>query len=319
MNAILITVVVLAGAVVVVFVLGSRGRAPAKRGGASTRGGGERPRTAAARRPKQATQRSPFQKAPFLLRALPVVLLIGAVVCLGVALAKFRVERTAKSPTVMLVLDASLSMNKTDVQPSRIAAAQSAAETFVAQLPKSFKVGLVTFADHAQAAVSPTVDHTKIGPALSHPDRGKGTHIGDGLDASLTAIQSEWDKNGTAPAAVVLLSDGQDTGSVVAPLDAAARASGMSVPVYTVVLGQTSGPGAADASLLAQIAQTTGATTETAQTAAGLSSIYQQLGSQLSAQLQISKSAQFFVFIAVALAMAAAVIVLILNRRRDQF
>src|SRR5262249_14328382 len=119
--------------------------------------------------------------------------------------------------------------------------------------------------------------------------------------------------------AVVLLSDGQDTGSTVDPLNAASRASGMSVPVYTVVLGQTSGPGAADASLLAQIAQTTGATTETAQTAAGLSSIYQQLGSQLSAQLQISKSAQLFVFIAVALAMAAAVIVLILNRRRDQF
>src|SRR5262249_29419719 len=156
--------------------------------------------------------------------ALPVVLLVGAIVCLGVALAKFRVERTAKSPTVMLVLDASLSMSKTDVQPSRIAAAQSAAETFVAQLPQSLQVGLVTFSDDAQLPVSPTVDHSKIGPALNHPQRGKGTHIGDGLDASLTAIQSEWDAHGTAPAAVVLLSDGQDTGSTVDPLVAASRA-----------------------------------------------------------------------------------------------
>jgi Ca-activated chloride channel family protein len=219
----------------------------------------------------------------------------------------------------MLVLDASLSMNKTDVQPSRIAAAQSAAETFVAQLPESFRVGLVTFSDDAQVAEAPTVDHTKLGPALQDPARGKGTHIGDGLDASLTAIQDEWDAQGTGPAAVVLLSDGQDTGSTVAPLDAAARASGMDVPVYTVVLGQTTGPEAADATLLSQIAETTGASSETAATATGLSTIYQELGSQLSTQLQISSSAQLFVILAVVLAMGAAVVVLFLSLRRDQF
>jgi Ca-activated chloride channel family protein len=263
--------------------------------------------------------RSPFQKAPFLLRALPVVLLIGAVACLGIALAQFRVSRTAKAPSVMLVLDASLSMNKTDVRPSRIAAAQSAAATFVAQLPETFRVGLVTFSDQAQVPVAPTVDHTKIAPALNDPERGKGTHIGDGLDASLTAIQQLWDSQGTSSAAVVLLSDGQDTGSTVDPLAAAGRASGMEVPVYTVVLGQTTGPGAADAALLSQIAETTDASSETAQTSAGLSSIYQGLGTQLSTQLQISSSAQLFVIIAVVLAMGAAVAVLILSQRRQPF
>jgi Ca-activated chloride channel family protein len=217
------------------------------------------------------------------------------------------------------VLDASLSMNKTDVQPSRIAAAQAAAETFVAQLPESFRVGLVTFSDDAQVAGAPTIDHTKIGPALNDPRRGKGTHIGDGLDASLTAIQDEWNAQGTGPAAVVLLSDGQDTGSTVDPLAAAARASDMDVPVYTVVLGQTTGPDAADASLLSRIAETTGASTETAETAAGLSAIYEDLGTQLSTQLQISSSAQLFVIIAVVLAMGAAVVVLFLSQRRDPF
>jgi Ca-activated chloride channel homolog len=305
MNAILITVVVLAGAVAVLLLLGSRQRQPSRGGGGA--------------RPKPPAQRSPFQRAPFLLRALPVVLLIGAVVCLGIALAQFRVSRTAKPPTVMLVLDASLSMNKTDVQPSRIAAAQAAAQTFVAQLPESFRVGLVTFSDEAQVAEAPTIDHSKIGPALNDPQRGKGTHIGDGLDASLAAIQDEWDAQGTGPAAVVLLSDGQDTGSTIDPLDAAARASGMEVPVYTVVLGQTTGPGAADAALLTQIAQTTGATTETAATSADLSSIYLELGTQLSTQLQISSSAQLFVIVAVVLAMGAAVVVLFLSQRRDPF
>jgi Ca-activated chloride channel homolog len=220
---------------------------------------------------------------------------------------------------VVLVLDASLSMNRTDVKPNRLAAAQTAAETFVEQLPETFRVGLVTFSDDPQVAVVPTIDHTKVGSALDDPQQSQGTHIGDGLNASLDAIQEQWDEHGTSSAAVVLLSDGQDTGSTVAPPDAAARAAQMGIPVYTVVLGQTTGPGAADADLLAQIAQTTSATSETAANAAGLNSVYENLGTQLSTQLKISSSAQLFVFIAVALAMGAAVIVLILNRRRDQF
>jgi Ca-activated chloride channel homolog len=317
MNAILITVVVLAGAVAVVFVLGSRGR-PAK---SSSRGGAASRPSAARRRPpkKVPTHRSAFQKAPFVLRALPVVLLIGAVVALGIALAQFRVSKTATGPTVMLVLDASASMDRTDVQPNRLAAAQSAAETFVGQLPDTFRVGLVTFANEPQTAVAPTIDHSKVGTALDDPQRGNGTVIGDGLNASLDAIQQQWDAQGKTSTAVVLLSDGRDTGSQTAPLDAAARASAMGVPVYTVVLGQTSGPGHADASLLSSIAQTTGATSETAATSADLNTVYENLGTQLSTQLKISSSAQLFVFLAVALAMGAAVAVLILNRRRDQF
>jgi Ca-activated chloride channel family protein len=314
MNAILVTVVVLVGAVAIVFLVGSRARAPEKTG----RGARPRPTAATARRKPPAT-RSPFQKAPFLLRALPVILLVGAIASLGVALAQFRVSRTAKAPTVVLVLDSSLSMNRTDVKPSRLAAAQTAAETFVAQLPDTFRVGLVTFADQPRLAVGPTVDHSRVGAALQDPERGKGTVIGDGLNSSLDAIQAEWDADGTTSTAVVLLSDGRDTGSTVPPLDAAVRAAGMGVPVYTVVLGATTGPDAADADLLSQIAETTGATSETAATATGLNSVYEDLGTQLSTQLKISSSAQLFVIIAVLLAMGAAVVVLILNQRREPF
>src|SRR5262249_39077869 len=158
-------------------------------------------------------------------------------------------------------------------------------------------------------------DHSKVGAALDDPQRGRGTHIGDGLSASLDAIEQQWQAQGSTSAAVVLLSDGQDTGSETTPQDAAARAAGLGIPVYTVVLGQTSGPGAADAALLDQMAQTTGATSETAATAADLNNVYEDLGTQLSTQLKISSSAQLFVFLAVALAMGAAVVVLILNRR----
>src|SRR6476619_7378527 len=239
---ILITVAVLALVVGVVFLLGSRQRAEST----STRGVRRRPPAAGPRR-KPVKKSSSFQQAPAWLRRLPILLLIGAVISLGVALAQFRVSRTAKPPTVALVLDVSQSMNATDVTPSRLAAAQQAAATLVAQLPDSFLVGLVTFADKATVLVPPTVDHTKVGTALDHPQQGHGTVIGDGLSATLDMIQTQWTDEGTSPAVAVLLSDGKDTGSEVSPTDAAARAASIGVPVYTVVLGKTSGPGAADA------------------------------------------------------------------------
>ena len=174
----------------------------------------------------------------------------------------------------------------------------------------------MTFADKATVLVQPTVDHTKVGVALNHPQQGHGTVIGDGLSTTLDAIQQEWNARGTSAAVAVLLSDGRDTGSQVAPLDAAARAASIGVPVYTVVLGKTTGPGAADAGLLSQIASATGAQTSTAASAGALTTIYQDLGAQLSTQLQISSSAQLFVIIAVVLAMGAAVIVIVLSQRR---
>jgi Ca-activated chloride channel homolog len=309
---ILITIAILAAVIGVVFLVGSRQRGAGRR----TSGGRPRPSAAAPRRRPVKKKASPFQQAPAWLRRLPILLLIGAVVALGVALAQFRVSRTAKPPTVVLVLDVSLSMNATDVQPSRLAAAEQAADTLVAQLPPSFYVGLVTFADKATVLVQPTVDHSKVGAALNHPQQGHGTVIGDGLSTTLDTIQQGWTARGTSAAVAVLLSDGRDTGSQVAPLDAAGRAASLGVPVYTVVLGKTTGRGAADAGLLSQIASATGAQTSTAESAGALTTIYQDLGAQLSTQLQISSSAQLFVVIAVLLAMAAAVIVIVLSQRR---
>jgi Ca-activated chloride channel family protein len=141
--------------------------------------------------------------------------------------------------------------------------------------------------------------------------------IGDGLSTGLDQIESLWAGAEQGPAAIILLSDGNDTGSKVSPQDAAARAATLGVPVYTVILGQqTTGGGGANAGLLGDIATTTGGQVATAESAGELSSVYDQLGSQLSSQLAISSSAQLFVFLAIALAIAAAVVLLILTQRR---
>ena len=230
----------------------------------------------------------------------------------------FVTGRTALVGTVVLTIDASQSMNQKDVSPSRLGAAQQAARTFLDQIPPTFPVGLVTFADKAEQLVAPTQDRASVASALDDPPRGPGTVIGDGLNTSLDAVEAVWHGN-PQPAAIILLSDGRDTGSSVSPEDAAARAASLGVPVYTVVLGKTSigaGPGA-NASLLEGIAQKTGAQSFTAETAGELDQVYGALGTQLSTQLKVSNSAALFVAIAAVLAVAAGLSVLLLPSRPD--
>ena len=261
---------------------------------------------------------SRFRQTPGWVRKLPLVLVILAVVSLVIALAQFRVAKSKATPTIALVIDASNSMDATDVQPNRLSAAESAAQGFLQKLPPDFAVSLVSFADEPKVLVEPTTDHTQVADALGSLPRGQGTVIGDGLAAALTEIQKSQEGSDAGPAAIVLLSDGNDTGSKTPPMDAAANAANEHVPVYTVILGaQKQGGGGANADLLNQIATSTGAVSATAQTSSELSSVYEELGSQLSSQLKISSSAQLFVFISIALAIAAAVILLVTTQRRS--
>ena len=88
---------------------------------------------------------------------------------------------------------------------------------------------------------------TRCRAALGELPRGEGTVIGDGLSMGLDAIDAQWAETGTGPAAIVLLSDGHDTGSEVPPQEAADRAAALEIPVYTVVLGPQDGNHGANA------------------------------------------------------------------------
>jgi Ca-activated chloride channel homolog len=308
---ILITFLIIMIVIAVVYFVGAQPKKETAKGGRSSA-------RSSSSRSRPAKGRSGFRETPGWLRKLPLVLVILAVVSLVVAVAQFRVAKSKATPTIALVIDASNSMDATDVQPNRLSAAESAAQAFLQKLPPDFAVSLVSFADEPKVLVESTTDHTQVANALSDLPRGQGTVIGDGLASALDEIQKAQAGSEAGPAAIVLLSDGNDTGSTTAPLDAATTAADRHVPVYTVILGaQKAGGGGANADLLNQIATSTGAVSATAQTSSELSNVYEELGSQLSSQLKISSSAQLFVFIAIALAIAAAVILLLTTQRRS--
>lgn len=253
---------------------------------------------------------------PAWQRHLPVALLAGAIACVALAVVQFRVTREAVQGTVILTLDVSDSMDQTDVSPTRLAAAEDAVRSFLATLPEGFPVGLVTFSSAVDVAVAPVDDRSEVIDVLGSLPRDRGTFIGDGLALSLDTIEADRAANGERPAAIVLLSDGLDTGSAVPPLIAADRAVSLGVPIYTVILGATTGEGGANAALLTAMARTTGGTASTALTAAELEQVYATLGSQLSSELAIGGSGPLFIVLGVMFAVAAAVVLLLGNRSR---
>src|SRR5918993_774255 len=68
--------------------------------------------------------------------------------------------------TVILALDVSGSMRANDVGPSRIEAAQAAARAFVAQQPRSTRIGVVAFAGSAALVQPPTGNRTDVLAAI---------------------------------------------------------------------------------------------------------------------------------------------------------
>jgi Ca-activated chloride channel homolog len=260
-------------------------------------------------------------------RRLPVALVVGAVVSLLFAFGQVRINRQITAGTVVLAIDVSHSMGSTDVQPNRLAAAQVAATAFLDRLPAGFRVGLATFSVSSAVVVVPTSDRSRVASALDSlgVDTGTGTVIGDGLSAALDAIQADRGDEADRPAAVVLLSDGRDSGSTIAPELAASRAADLGVLVYTVAIGEapseSTGPSAstgvplsASNDILGQVALTTGAHAYTTNTSDQLTQVYDTLGSRLSSELAIDESAGPFVVAAVVMLLAATGVLLIGNR-----
>jgi Ca-activated chloride channel family protein len=208
-------------------------------------------------------------------RHIPPALFLLAMIALLLATARPMAVITLPSQqeTIILAMDVSGSMRATDVQPSRIVAAQSAAKAFLAELPRGVKVGIVAFAGSAQVAQIPTINREDLVSAIDRFQLQRGTAIGNGIVLSLATLfpdagidiaslmngrdrprgmaLGEAGKPAAKPftpvtpgtytsAAIILLTDGQRTTGVDS-LEAAKLAADRGVRVYTVGIGTVDG------------------------------------------------------------------------------
>ena len=182
---------------------------------------------------------------------------------------------TSVQRIAILAMDTSGSMNG-----APIAAAKAAASQFLASVPASVRVGLVTFADRPHLTLSPTLDRVAVRAAinrLSAPPNG-GTALYDGVRLAVASAGS------TGIRQVLVLSDGADDGSSQATLADATNAIGRAqVVVDAVSLGAGQGQ---LATLKTLTAAGKGQVVATAQ-ASNLSTIFVQSANAISNQLQV--------------------------------
>jgi Ca-activated chloride channel family protein len=177
--------------------------------------------------------------------------------------------------TIILAMDVSGSMRAADVQPTRLAAAQTAAKAFLTDLPRDVRVGVVSFAGTAAVVQAPTFSREDVVAAIDRFQLQRATAIGSGIVLSLATIfpdagidlsqvtgqrpmgpgsQALGDNNNEnkprdfkpvepgsyASAAIILLTDGQRT-TGPDPLESARMAAERGVRVYTVGIGTKEG------------------------------------------------------------------------------
>jgi Ca-activated chloride channel family protein len=225
------------------------------------------------------------------------------------------VQVPRETATVMLAIDVSQSMRATDVEPTRIRAAQKAVRAFVDSLPRRFRLGLVSFAGNAQVLVPPTHQRQLVRSAVTNLQLQQQTAIGEGIFASIDAIEnSPLDKGKRPPARIVLLSDGAtNAGRPNAEAAEAARKKGMKVSTIafgtdlgTVVVQDEVVPVPADRDALRKIADDTGGRFATATTEKDLRDTYADLGSRLATVTRQREVTVWFVGAALVAAFAAA-------------
>ncbi len=227
-------------------------------------------------------------------------------------------ERT----TIMLAIDTSLSMTAKDVAPSRLDAAQEAAEEFVSELPDRLNVGLVGFAGTAQLLVPPTQEHEQVIAAIGGLELDKATAIGDAVRLSLDVIddQAAGADGETAEAAIVLISDGETTVGLPTE-EAVPLAVEAGVPVSTIAYGTPDGEILVDedgdgigqltgvpvnVDELRLLAEDTGGLSFTAESASDLAAVYDQLGSTIGFEEEPQDVSYRFVGAGLVLMMIAA-------------
>lgn len=230
------------------------------------------------------------ERSTGLRRHVAPALALGALALVLVSAAQpTRDERVPREKgVVVLAIDTSLSMQATDISPTRLAAAIDGATHFVEELPDGIEVGLVAFDSDARLLVSPTTDHDSVVASIGTLTTNARTATGEGIYTSLDAVQTALAEDATpkggdpVPAAIVLLSDGVET--VGRSVDSATQAASQAkVPVSTIAYGTPTGTVTiegqtmsvpADTQTMETVADATGGTSFQATSAGELRDVY---------------------------------------------
>ncbi|MDR1354851.1 MAG: VWA domain-containing protein [Propionibacteriaceae bacterium] len=194
--------------------------------------------------------------------------------------------------TIVVVLDASLSMQATDVSPNRFEAEKTAASDFINRLASKYNVAVVELSGAPSLLCPPTTDRNAALTALRMMELREGTAIGEALYVAISAIDQAplgTGESTPAPGMIVVLSDGSNTVGRDA-VTASAAAADKGYRVYTIAFGTQNGyvdldgrreNVAPDQQMLREIARSGNGRALDAASVAELDDAYAELGSDV--------------------------------------
>ncbi|CAN5415006.1 VWA domain-containing protein [soil metagenome] len=274
-------------------------------------------------------------KRPPRWRHLPAILLVASLALLTIAMAgpthDVRIPRNRA--VVMLVIDVSQSMRATDVEPSRLAAAQEAAKQFADQLTPGINLGLIAYAGTATVLVSPTTNREASKNAIDKLQLADRTATGEGIFTALQAIATVGAVIGGGdeppPARIVLMSDGKETvpsnpDNPKGAFTAARTAKDQGVPISTVSFGTPYGfveindqkqPVPVDDEMLKKIAELSGGDAYTASSLEQLKEVFTSLQQQIGYETIKGDASVGWLRLGALLLACSALAALLINRR----
>jgi Ca-activated chloride channel family protein len=274
-------------------------------------------------------------KAPTRWRHLSAALLVTSLMLFTVAMAgpthDVRIPRNRA--VVMLVIDVSQSMRATDVEPTRLAAAQEAGKQFADELTAGINLGLIAYAGTATVLTSPTTNREATKAAIDKLQLADRTATGEGIFTALQAIATVGAVIGGGdtppPARIVLLSDGKETvpsnpDNPKGAFTAARTAKDQGVPLSTISFGTAYGyveineqrqPVPVDDDSLKKIADLSGGSAYTASSLAQLKEVYSTLQDQIGYETIRGDASTGWLRLGSFILALAGLAALLLNRR----
>ncbi|MBF6348033.1 MULTISPECIES: VWA domain-containing protein [Nocardia] len=279
---------------------------------------------------------------PAFWRHIPIILVIVGMVFSTIGAAGPTAEQKVprNRATVVLVMDVSLSMEATDVEPSRLEVAQEAAKDFAEGLTPGINLGLVTFAGTASVLVSPTTDRGSVKAAIDNIRLAERTATGEGIFTALQSIETLASVLGGSqtppPARIVLMTDGKQTVPDFEDFDnprhefvAARLAKTKNIPVSTISFGTQWGvveiprdDGGADQvevpvddEAMQEIARLSGGEFYTASSLEELSSVYDTLEEQIGYEITRGDASRPWWLLGLLATLAGVVVALLLRQR----
>jgi Ca-activated chloride channel family protein len=215
---------------------------------------------------------------------------------------------------LLLAIDLSQSMSERDFidgatgeRLDRLSAVKRVVADFIAKR-KGDRIGLIVFGDGAYPQAPLTLDHDSVLmllDAMRIGMAGPRTAIGDAIGLAVRLMEN-------TPAqekVLILLTDGNDTASAIAPTQAAQIAKHHGIVVHTIGIGdpQTEGEDKVDLDALTRIARTTGGTSFHAMgRAEDIASVYAQIDKMTPEKItrEVYRPRREFYWLALALAVS---------------